>query len=240
VTIGVDIPQVGDSPSVYVEKIKTSLEAIDAHDHTNDPVTRLHADAVDGVTVEVSSNVARVKANSITNAYLDPAFGGLAGTGTVVEYGANIGSGSPPSGWLRCNGQLVSTSTYSALFAIIGYSCGGSGATFRVPDLRGVVPRGFDNARGLDNDKTTRSNRYTGGNTGNNLGTYQDMDFPSHTHQTNNDQEYRYLFANAITFSRAGGPGGVVRALITQPHSSLSSGTYNAPKNVYVEFIIKT
>jgi microcystin-dependent protein len=53
-------------------------------------------------------------------------------TGIVVPWG----SASIPSGFLLCNGQSVSTTTYAALFAVIAYTYGGSGASFLVPDLR--------------------------------------------------------------------------------------------------------
>ena len=52
-------------------------------------------------------------------------------TGSVIPWS----SASIPSGFLECNGQSVSTSTYAALFAIIGYTYGGTGASFNVPDL---------------------------------------------------------------------------------------------------------
>jgi microcystin-dependent protein len=64
-----------------------------------------------------------------------------------VNYFANI---TPPDGYLECNGQAISTTTYAELFAAIGYLYGGSGASFMVPDLRGEFVRGFDNTRGID------------------------------------------------------------------------------------------
>lgn len=60
---------------------------------------------------------------------------------------------STPDGWLRCNGAAVSTSTYPALFASIGYTWGGSGATFNLPDLRGEFPRCWDDGRGVDSGR---------------------------------------------------------------------------------------
>jgi len=45
----------------------------------------------------------------------------------------------PPAGWLFCDGQELSTGDYEPLFYRIGYIFGGSGDTFRVPDLRGRV-----------------------------------------------------------------------------------------------------
>ena len=56
-------------------------------------------------------------------------------TGTVIPWSAS----SPPSGFLECNGQSLSTSTYADLFAVIGYTYGGSGASFNVPDLQDRV-----------------------------------------------------------------------------------------------------
>jgi microcystin-dependent protein len=47
------------------------------------------------------------------------------------------GSGVIPTGWLLCNGQDVSRTTYADLFAIIGTSFGGLTIdTFQVPDIR--------------------------------------------------------------------------------------------------------
>ena len=48
-----------------------------------------------------------------------------------------------PTGWLICNGaSLATTGAYAALFAIIGYAFGGSGASFNLPNLQGVFPLG--------------------------------------------------------------------------------------------------
>jgi microcystin-dependent protein len=61
--------------------------------------------------------------------------------GMVVPYAASATT-TPPAGWLFCNGQSLSTTTYAALYAVIGYTYGGSGANFNVPDLRGRSTRG--------------------------------------------------------------------------------------------------
>jgi microcystin-dependent protein len=65
-------------------------------------------------------------------------------TGIVIPWGST----SVPSGFLECNGQSVSTSTYAALFAVIGYTYGGSGASFLLPDLtdRTVLSRSNNKA----------------------------------------------------------------------------------------------
>jgi microcystin-dependent protein len=49
-----------------------------------------------------------------------------------------------PSGYLPCDGSLVSTTDYPQLFAAIRYTYGGSGNQFRVPDLRSRCVMGYD------------------------------------------------------------------------------------------------
>jgi len=63
---------------------------------------------------------------------------------------------SVPAGYLECNGAVVSRTTYSALFAVIGtqYGSGNGSSTFNIPDLRGEFVRGFDNGRGVDSGRS--------------------------------------------------------------------------------------
>lgn len=47
----------------------------------------------------------------------------------------------PPKGWALCNGQLLSTNEYSALFSLLGTYYGGDGVkTFALPNLQGNIP----------------------------------------------------------------------------------------------------
>lgn len=64
------------------------------------------------------------------------------------------GSASPV-GWLLCQGQAVSRTTYAGLFEVIGitYGAGNGTTTFNVPDLRGEFVRGLDAGRGIDPDR---------------------------------------------------------------------------------------
>lgn len=62
--------------------------------------------------------------------------------GVIVPYA----SSTPPDGWLLADGSEYATSSYPRLFAVIGYTYGGSGATFRVPDLRGRNIIGYGSA----------------------------------------------------------------------------------------------
>lgn len=56
-------------------------------------------------------------------------------TGIIQMFGGSVA----PSGWLICDGSIVSQSTYASLFAVIGstFNTGGEGAgNFRLPDFR--------------------------------------------------------------------------------------------------------
>jgi microcystin-dependent protein len=55
-----------------------------------------------------------------------------------------------PSGWARCNGQLLPINQNQALFALLGTTYGGNGQTnFALPNLQGRVPIHFGGAHSL-------------------------------------------------------------------------------------------
>jgi microcystin-dependent protein len=70
------------------------------------------------------------------------ALAALVPAGTVIQ-SARV---SAPAGYLLCEGQAVSRSTYSALFDAIGttYGVGDGSSTFNIPNLQGKVPVGKD------------------------------------------------------------------------------------------------
>lgn len=86
-------------------------------------------------------------------------------------------STAPNSSWLVCNGQSLSTGTYGDLHAVIGYTYGGSGSSFNLPDFRARVPVGY-NADTITG-RSTRSIAGTGGAETHDL---QVSEIPSHTH----------------------------------------------------------
>ena len=102
--------------------------------------------ATDSVLVATSTGV--VKRISLTNA-VDNSVGAI----SIFPYSAI------PSGYLECNGQAISRTTYADLFAKIGttYGTGNGSTTFNLPDLRGEFVRGWDNGRGVDNGRTIGS-----------------------------------------------------------------------------------
>lgn len=55
-----------------------------------------------------------------------------------------------PQNWMDCVGQELPIQQYAALFSIIGIKYGGNGQTsFKLPDLRGLVPVGTGAGPGL-------------------------------------------------------------------------------------------
>lgn len=51
-----------------------------------------------------------------------------------------VGFNFAPTGWAQCDGQILSISQNSALFALLGTTYGGNGTTtFALPDMRGKV-----------------------------------------------------------------------------------------------------
>lgn len=66
--------------------------------------------------------------------------------GQIMPVGFNFA----PRGWALCDGQLLSISQNSALFALLGTAYGGDGrVTFGLPDLRGRVPVHVGSGPGL-------------------------------------------------------------------------------------------
>lgn len=60
--------------------------------------------------------------------------------GTVLQYAGS----SAPTGYFLCNGASVSKALYEDLWDVIGYTYGGSGGTFNLPNLKGRVAAGLD------------------------------------------------------------------------------------------------
>lgn len=84
-----------------------------------------------------------------TKAYVDSFLAFATGfpIGGVMQFTAAVA----PPGWLLCDGQAVSRTTYAELFAAIGVTFGsGDGAnTFNVPDMRDWFVRGRGTSRTL-------------------------------------------------------------------------------------------
>lgn len=103
-----------------------------------------------------------------------------------------------PSGWLLANGDIVSRSTYSALFTAIGttYGAGDGSTTFALPDMRSRVPVGVGTGSGL-------TARTLGGTVGEENTTVGATNLPSHSHTfsptgtLNTENSHYHASANA-------------------------------------------
>jgi microcystin-dependent protein len=67
--------------------------------------------------------------------------GGGGGGGGAVDPQVGLISAWPgssePVNYMICNGRSLSTTTYAALFNVLGYAFGGSGSSFNIPDIQG-------------------------------------------------------------------------------------------------------
>jgi len=126
--------------------------------------------------------------------------------GAMMDY---LGSTVPP-GWLLCAGQLLSRTTYAALFAVIGpYVGAGDGSTtFNAPDARGRVMAGQDNMGGSAAGRLTSASgtpgTTLGGTGGNELlqshnhtisdpGHDHSINDPGHNHSFNDPGHNHYV-----------------------------------------------
>ena len=131
-------------------------------------------------------------------------------TATIVPWS----SASVPTGFLECNGQAVSRSTYSALFAIVGttYGAGDGSSTFLVPDLQDNVAVGKSNNKALGSAagaNTVASTGNVGGSTAN--ATLSTAQLASHSHN--------------VSAVNPSGPGGSIRAQGSGPTANFGTSS---------------
>ena len=101
--------------------------------------------------------------------------------GTILSYGAPLNQATlAASNFLYCDGSAVSRTQYATLFQAIGtgFGAGDGASTFNLPNLIGVFPRGVNGSAsgpGYDPDAASRIPQpsVSGGNAGNNVGSYQ-------------------------------------------------------------------
>lgn len=153
-----------------------------------------------------------------------------------------------PTGWLLCDGTAISRSDYANLYDAIGV-CWGTGdgsTTFNLPDLRGMFLRGVSGESGNDADANNRGMlANTGGNTGNNVGSYQSdairnifgkFDAAGLCGSTKATGAFKGIS------SEYAGPNYVVysgNCFDFDASRIVPVGSDNRPQNVYVNYIIK-
>lgn len=149
--------------------------------------------------------------------------------GTINAFASQV----VPANYLECDGSTLSTSQFNDLFNVIGYTYGGSGTSFNVPDLRGEFIRGWDNGRGIDS--------------GRGFGSSQLDAFQGHHHDqfvnsfdrtddvnsfggtiTNNTNNNTSSVANTIRNPKSDGINGTPR-----------TGSETRPRNIALKYIIR-
>jgi hypothetical protein len=139
-------------------------------------------DIIDRALTEIQNNTDCVSLNAITQSNLEAIAdlvediaehcGELAGSGApgggcdplplglIIPYGG-VPAVDTPKCYLPCDGASYSTTgDYKDLFGVIGYTFGGSGSSFKVPDMRSRFPLGVSNSavkedEDYDSDSTT-------------------------------------------------------------------------------------
>lgn len=148
--------------------------------------------------------------------------------GTVSAFAGS----TAPTGYLMCNGQAVSRTTYSRLFAAIGttWGSGDGSTTFNVPDARGEFIRGLDDGRGVDSGRT--------------LGSSQDDAFQGHVHTGSTV----YTKSGSSNYGVDSNPEGYSNRLIELLQTGYDSDGTNGtprtadetrPRNIAMNYIIK-
>lgn len=139
--------------------------------------------------------------------------------GTVIT----VAMGSPPDGYLKANGDLVSRTTYASLFAAIGttFGAGDGSTTFKLPDLRGEFVRGYDDGRGVDSGRV--------------FGNGQTDEFKTHSHNTDNIT----VFSGNTPATSVVGAFQTIATNGGSEATSFSGGTETRPRNVALLYVIK-
>ena len=116
--------------------------------------------------------------------------------GQIIAWSGNINA--LPQGYFLCDGTLLNTTTYAALFNIIGYTHGGSGSNFKLPDLRDRFIIGAGSSYNVG-DTGGSANAVTVSHT-HGSGSYSALDAGTHNHSFTNQTGSRG--PQFIAFSR--------------------------------------
>jgi len=114
--------------------------------------------------------------------------------GVVQQYAG----ATAPTGYLLCQGQAVSRTTYAVLFAVVTttYGAGDGSTTFNVPNLQGKIPVGLNSA-----DLSFDTRGETGGEKTHAIST---AEMPGHTHTFTGTAHSHTVDPTSVTSSTTG------------------------------------
>ena len=124
--------------------------------------------------LDMTAGSGRISANYLDVPNVTPIGSVVMWCGTINNY---------PTGWAVCNGGPevgLSTITYSTLFSIIGYTFGGSGEYFKLPNMVDKFVAGAGSAYSV------------GATGGENSVVLNDTQIPSHNHTLTDDGHFHY------------------------------------------------
>lgn len=201
-------------------------------------ITANDADVTTTVPV-VLPGVPTTSLQAATKSYVDTAQTTASPSGIIAPFAGT----SAPTGWLACQGQAISRTTYAALFTAIGttWGAGDGSTTFNVPDLRGMFLRGTG----------TNTTGSSSGAVGPSVGSYAADTYLNHSHTaTSTDSGHTHEIERRAGGSViAGGSGQTVSSstsgtgyanITTTVATSTTGGTETKPKNYGILYIIKT
>jgi microcystin-dependent protein len=146
--------------------------------------------------------------------------------GSILPFaGASV---TPPAGFLYCDGSSLSTTTYANLYNAIGYTYGGSGGSFLLPNTQGYFLRGAGTTGGYS--------ATVGGVQSDQFG-YHDHGGGNHRHQYQTgtgDGDPRDMAADGENFN--------FRSIFTYYSGTIiagQGGSETRPANLGVNYIIK-
>ena len=158
-----------------------------------------------------------IKGSPLTHQELDNNFINLIPAGAVFHFAME----TCPSGYLICDGSIISRTEYSRLFNAIGtiYGSGDDTTTFQLPDLRDMFVRGKSESR--------------------EIGSHQDDAFQGHRHSATTNAQ-RTLSANTGHFGHTNWNQDVTASAtvtVTNPITDTVNGTPRTadetrPKNI--------
>ena len=220
-----------------------SLNTVARGDHVHPTDTSrapLASPALTGIPTAPTASTGTRSTQLATTAFVGAESQIAAPTGSVYTFAGS----TVPTGWLKCNGALLSRTTYASLFAVIGttYGAGDGSTTFALPDLRGEFVRGVDDGRGVDAGRV--------------LGSAQAGQNASHTHTANTSPAggHSHAFENLARIADAdrGSTASLwsIDSSVTQTTSAVgdhthaitvdaSGGNESRPRNVAMHYIIK-
>jgi microcystin-dependent protein len=144
--------------------------------------------------------------------------GGVLRANGAVPAGAiqDFGMPTAPTGWLACDGQAVSRTTYADLFAAISttWGAGDGSTTFNVPDLRDRFRRhkgaSFSGPVGTVQNPQNLTHTHTGGGTTSAVSNDHTHTYSGTTGSMNrsNPHSHPYVGASAVTAAPTSGGAG--------------------------------